>query len=155
MSNTRLANWASVAGIVGTIATVVALLFVINGMRNNTAAITALSQNSLFNELREIDLNTLNNPDLLSVTSGAKEGYRNLTEIQKEQYKVWLGLYVDLWDQARSLSPEPSTAFDENDGWNGYFIKWARRHVSVEVWQEIKWGWEAGFADYVEAAIST
>lgn len=154
MSNIRLANWASVAEIVRTIAVIAVLFFVINGMKNNTEAITAISQNSIFNELRDIDLSTLNNHELLSVTSRRKEGYQDLTGIQKEQYKVWLGLYVDLWDQSRSLSPEASTSFDENDGWNGYFIKWARRHVSVEVWQEMKWGWEAGFADYVEAVIS-
>lgn len=70
------------------------------------------------------------------------------------QYKMWLGMHIDLWDQSRSDGAEKLISPDEIKGWDGFFIKWARRHVSVEVWHEIKWGWEAGFADNVETLLA-
>lgn len=151
MPTPQNANRFLVAEIAGRILIVIALIFVIASINKNTSAASA---NTVFNELRAIDLNTLNNPELLHVTSGGKEGYQALSELQKKQYKLWLGMYIDLWDQSRADAAEKLISPDETNGWDGFFIKWARRHVSVEVWQEIKWGWEVGFADNVETLIA-
>lgn len=151
MPTQQNASWLPIAEIAGRIMIVIALIFVIVSINKNT---TATSADTVFNELRAIDLNTLNNPELLEVTSGGKEGYQELSELQKKQYKLWLGMYIDLWDQSRSNAAEKLISPDETNGWDGFFIKWARRHMSVEIWQEIKWGWEAGFADNVEILIT-
>ncbi|MFK8020473.1 MAG: hypothetical protein AB8B86_11925 [Pseudomonadales bacterium] len=151
MPTPQNANWLPVADTAGRILIVIALIFVIVSINKNTAATSA---NTVFNELRAIDLSTLNNPELLLITSGGKEGYQNLSELQKKQYKLWLGMHIDLWDQSRSDASEKLISPDETKGWDGFFIKWARRHVSIEIWQEIKWGWEAGFADNVGILIA-
>lgn len=151
MHTLQNANRLLAAEIAGRIMIVIALVFVVVSINKNTSATSA---NTVFNELRAIYLNTLNNPELLQVTSGGKEGYQELSELQKKQYKLWLGMYIDLWDQSRADAGGKLISPDETNGWDGFFIRWARRHVSVEVWQEIKWGWEAGFADNVEKLIT-
>ncbi len=154
MSTLKNASWLSVVDTAARILIVIALFFVMASINKNTAAIGAAVPDTVFNELRKIELNTLNNSELLQITSAGKEGYQNLTELQKNQYRMWVGMYIDLWDQSRSNAPEELISPDEIYGWDGYFIKWARRHLSIEIWQEIKWGWETGFADNVETLIA-
>ena len=154
MRKMSLSEWASVAEIVGATAVVISLIFVVASVNRNTEAITSQVGDASYAAIRELNLSLVNNPELLDITLKAVTDLESLSEIELERYKVWLHIYLDLWerfydwDQSGLMRNDPS-------GWNDYFSAWTRRHVTRELWDQVKWQFtEPGFREQVELALA-
>jgi len=152
----RLSEWASAAEIVGTAAVVVSLLFVILSVDRNTAAITFQVSDELYNTVRELNLNLLNNAELFDITTKAASGTDELSEAELQKYMVWLHLYLDLWERASDWEDSRLIEADTLAPWNEYFSEWTNRNLTEEIWEEIKWQYPepSPFRDRVESALS-
>ncbi len=156
MRKLNLSEWASAAEIVGTAAVVMSLLFVGFSVQRNTAAITYQVSDDAYNTVREINLNLLNNPELLSITTKAATEPDNLSETEMEQYKVWLHVYIDLWERISDWEDSELIQRESMEPWHEYFSEWTKRHLTREIWEDIKWKYtgDPKFRDRIESVLS-
>jgi len=156
MRKLNLSDWASAAEIVGTAAVVTSLIFVILSVDRNTAAITFQVSDELYNTVRELNLNLLSNPELLSITSKAVTELDDLSETEMEQYRVWLHVYIDLWERASDWEDSGLMERESMDPWHEYFSEWTKRHLTREVWDDIEWQYTGSsqFRDRIESVLS-
>jgi len=152
----KLSEWASAAEIVGTAAVVISLIFVILSVDRNTAAITFQVSDELYNTVRELNLNLINNPELFDITKKAAIDPYDLNEAEMEKYRVWLHLYLDLWERASDWEGSALIEAETLAPWNVYFSEWTRRNLTREIWEDIKWQYPepSPFRDRVESALS-
>ena len=156
MRKLNLSEWASAAEIVGTAAVVMSLIFVGLSVERNTAAITLQVSDEVYNTVREINLNLLNNPELLSITTKAATEPDNLSETEMEQYKVWLHVYIDLWERTSDWEDSELIQREHMEPWHEYFSEWTKRHLTREIWEDIKWKYPGNskFRDRIESVLS-
>ena len=156
MRKLNLSEWASAAEIVGTAAVVMSLLFVGFSVQRNTAAITYQVSDDAYNTVREINLNLLNNPELLSITTKAATEPDNLSETEMEQYKLYLHVYIDLWERISDWEDSELIQRESMEPWHEYFSEWTKRHLTREIWEDIKWKYvgDPKFRDRIESVLS-
>ena len=154
MRKLTLSEWASVAEITGAIAVVISLVFVVISLERNTAAITSQVGDTSYEAVRELNLLLINNPELFDITMKATVSLDALDEAELEKYKIWIHAYIDLWE--RFYDWEASGVIDEDyGGWHEYFSEWTGRHVTKELWDDIKWQFtNPDFNGHVESALS-
>lgn len=153
MRKLSISEWASAAEIVGAFAVVISLIFVISSVDRNTAAITAQVGDASYEAIRELNLELLNNPELFDITLRAASSLDNLDDTELEKYKLWLHINLDVWQ--RFYDWDQSGVIDQNTaGWHDYFMAWTTRHITRELWEDIKWKFtDPEFNDQVEAAL--
>ena len=154
MRKLSLSELASVADITGAFAVAITLIFLIVSIEKNTAIITAQVEDASYEAVRELNLELLNNPELFDITSRAASSLDNLDDAELEKYKIWIYINLDLWE--RFYSWDRSGVIDQNAaGWHDYFSAWATRHVTRELWHDIKWKFmDPGFNEQVESVLS-
>jgi len=155
MRKLNLSDWASVAEIAGTVAVVISLLFVAFSLERNTTAVSGQTADDMYDASRQIDLAVLNNPQLMMVLSRGRVDPEGLSEIEKEQYKSWAIMYLDIWERMHHREKEGLIQPQTIVGWNEYFAEWAKRNLTREVWEDIRWNWATSdFGDLVDAALA-
>lgn len=156
MRKLNLSEWASVAEIIGAFAVVISLILVVASVDRNTAAIRAQVDDASYAAVRQVNLNLLNNAELFDITLRAVGSLDDLDEVELGQYKVWLHVYLDLWERHYDWESSGLMMVDNSDtGWNSYFAAWTKRYVTRELWNEIKWQFtDPSFNKQVELAIS-
>jgi hypothetical protein len=94
----KLEKWALVAEIVGGIAVVVTLAFLIIGIRDNTSTTRAAVYGGLVDSINELESRRLGDPELTELWRTFRERKTNeISEVDRDQ----LGLYVQI--MARNL----------------------------------------------------
>ena len=155
MRKLNLSDWASVAEIAGTVAVVISLLFVAFSLERNTTAVSGQTTDDLARELSQIDLIVLTNPELMMVTIKGRVDPDGLSELEREQYKNWAMMYLDVWERMHHREKEGLIQPQTIEGWNEYFAEWAKRNLTREIWKEIRWNWPTSdFGDLVDAALA-
>lgn len=99
MKKLSLAQWASISEIVGMVAVVISLLFVGFSLERNTAAATASVSDEAYQTVRELNLSLLGNPELFDITIPAAADPDRLSGSEMARYKVWLHIYLDMWER--------------------------------------------------------
>jgi hypothetical protein len=153
MRKLRLSEWASLAEVVGTIAVVISLLFVAYSLERNTTAVSGQFADQLYAAVREMELELMRNPRIEVVARG-REGAARLSYTEREQYKLWAGIYLDMWElmyrRQRQGLIQPETVY----GWDEYFENWAKRNLSSEIWAELRWQYTGdAFRDRLDAML--
>ena len=153
MRKLSLSDWASLAEVAGAIAVVISLVFVVLSLDRNTAAITSQVGDTSYEAIRELNLLLLSNPELFEITTKAAADIDSLDANELEKYKIWVHVYIDLWE--RFYDWDVSGVIGEDyGGWHEYFSAWTGRHVTRELWDDIKWQFtNPAFNDQVEAAL--
>lgn len=155
MPKIDLKEWAAIAEIIGTIAVIVSLLFVAQSLDRNTAAISATSTAEITDALREVELSVLNNPALLNVVVKGRDEPDSLSDLEREQYTRYVGMYIDEWEKIDSRERLGLIQPVNLEGWHPYFESWLIRHVSPEMWEEIRWNYgDSNIAGRVDAVFS-
>lgn len=154
MRKLSLLEWAALAEIVGTAAVVVSLLIVSASVERNTAVATIQTSDDLYEAVRELNLNLIDNPDLLRITMRATSDPGSLTPEDREIYRTWLHVNLDLWQRTRDWAASDLVYEQELQGWDDYFGEWTRRHMTPDQWNDIRWRFaDPEFRDYVEALL--
>jgi hypothetical protein len=155
MRKLGLSGWASLAEIAGTVAVVISLLFVAFSVERNTAAVSGQNADDMYDAIRTIDLTVLSNPDLMMVTIRGSVDIDSLSELETEQYKSWVGLYLDIWQRLYFREKDGLIQSDTVIGWHEYFTAWAKRNLPRSLWETIRWQWAtSGFGGLVDEALS-
>ena len=138
-----LHDWAAIAEIAGTIAVVVSLLFVAQSLDRNTAALSSDSTDDVRGALREIETSVINNPELLQVILRGSNDPESLNLQELEQYKRYVAIYIDEWDMIDAWERLGLLRPENLEGWHPYFETWVEKHVTPELWEEIRWNWSS------------
>jgi hypothetical protein len=156
MRKLKLSEWASLSEIIGAFAVVFSLLLVVSSLDRNTAAIKAQVGDASYAAVREVSLDLLNNPELFDITLRAVKNLGSLDEAEREKYKAWLHVNLDLWERHHDWEVSGLMQSDGIDmGWGSYFSAWTQRYVTRELWSEIKWRFtNPDFNAQVELALS-
>lgn len=125
MNNTRIKDWASIAEIVGTLAVVVSLLFLILSIQQNTRAIEAAEMNNIWDAWREASiLPIVNNPEFALIRNKVNES-RPLTAPEKIQWHAYQTGRIDIWAQLFDLHAEGIISDEKWRYWDeGYWRSW-------------------------------
>ncbi len=155
MRKLSLSDWASVAEIAGTVAVVISLLFVAFSLERTTAAVSGQTADDVYDAVNQVDLAVLTNPEVMMVTIKGRVDFDGLSELEKEQYKNWAIMYLDIWERMHHREKEGLIQPQTIVGWNEYFAEWTKRNLSREIWKEIRWNWPTSdFSDLVDAAMA-
>ena len=155
MRKLSLSDWASVAEIAGTIAVVISLLFVIFSLESNTAAVSGQTADDMYDAVRTVELSILNNTELTTVIIRGRVDPDSLSELEMEQYRNWVGLYLDIWQRMYIREQDGLIQPETVVGWHEYFAEFSKRHLTREVWEQIRWQWAtSGFGGLVDSALS-
>jgi hypothetical protein len=136
-----LSDWASIAEITGTIAVVVSLLFVAYSLERNTTALSGQYVNEMYDANREISQILLANPELASIIERGQTDFASFSDSETLQYEQFLTLHLDIWE--RAITRENEGLIDEQSvaGWHKYYGEFFRRHMTRELWEEMRWQW--------------
>lgn len=154
MRKLRLSEWASIAEIAGTIAVVISLLFVAYSLERNTIAVSGQGVNEMYDANREIQLILLAHPELESIIDAGRKDAANLSGQERLQYLRYLTLCLDIWEKA--ITRENDGLINEKviAGWHQWYHDFFRRHLTKDMWGEIKWNWtDPELIQRVEAAL--
>jgi hypothetical protein len=152
-----LAEWASIAEIIGAVAVVVSLLTVAYTVERNTRAISRQGIDELYDGMRELQLQLVADPDLaLMVKRGEQDfDFSSLSEKERAQYERYIVIAVDIWDKGIFAEIDGLISEQDMEGWHKFYHNWVRRHMDRKMWDELKWNWESpALSARVEAALA-
>ena len=49
---------------------------------------------------------------------------------------------IDVWERAGARETDGLIDPENAAGWHNYFEDFTRRHVTQEIWQDIRWNWK-------------
>ncbi len=124
MNAGKARDWAAYAEIIGTVAVVISLVFVVQSIDQNTRAVEAAQMNNIYTGWRETAIvPILSDPDLADTIAKARAGDA-LTPGEQIRWDTFVAGKMDNWSQMFNLHE------------NGI--------ISTKVWQE----WEGGFWEH-------
>jgi hypothetical protein len=124
---------------VGLVSVVASLIFLALEIRQNTTVVSGQSINELYDAIREVDLVAFADPDLTRITRHTAANLAGLTPAERAQYSQYLILMIEIWDRAINREIGGLIAEEDVSGWHLYFEDFVQRHVTEEIWQEIRW----------------
>jgi len=146
----KLSDLASVAEIVGTVAVVISLIFVVRSIDQNTRAIEAAEANNIWQAWRQTaQLPVINNAEFAAVYAKAWNS-QPLTEVEQIQWDRFLGAQIDIWAQLFDLH---SSGLISQDLWNywdtGFVQGWTAGHD--DMWRRYRGAYDTDFQAHIDS----
>lgn len=125
MNDSRIRNWAAIAEVIGTVAVVVSLIFVIATVRQNTRALGAAEMNNIWAAWREMStLPVVNNSELAAIRNKV-DGSLPLSPVEKIQWNTYQAGRIDVWAQLYDLYSDGIISAEKWHYWDeGYWRSW-------------------------------
>ena len=150
----NLTEWAAIAEIVGTAGIIVSLVFVAISINSNTTEVRASQINSIYEGTRQIEMSVASDPEWVDIVIRGRSQAALLSEAEQWRYDTYLTSTLDLWDKLRARAQDGLMDDDELEGWEAYFEGWARRYLSNNDWQRLRWQFpDSTLIGRVDAAI--
>ncbi len=151
MKNSSVKKWAAIAEIVGTVAVVVSLAFVVRSIDQNTKAIEAAEANNIWEAWREVAvLPVINNSEFAAVYAKAR-GSEILSAVEEVQWNRYQAVQFDIWAQLYDLYTDDLISQEKWDYWDdGYWRGWQRKRFA-ETWERIGPNYDPDFQQYVNS----
>lgn len=154
MRKRTLAEWASIAEIIGTIAVVVSLLTVAYTIDRSTRVLSRQGIDELYDGHRELQLLMVADADLALMVKKAQQDLSSLTEKERAQYERQIIITLDIWDKGIMAEKDGLIAAADVKPWHLFYHTWVKRHMDRAMWEELKWNWESPeLSARVEAAL--
>ena len=128
--------------VVGLLAVVGSLIFLALEIRQNTLVVSGQSINEIYDAVREIDLITFADPDLTRITAMEREDIPTLDDAELRQYKHYVTLMFEVWERAIARENEGLIDSESVSSWHLYYEDFVKRHLTPEIWEEIRWNWK-------------
>ncbi len=127
MSAGKVRDWAAYAEIIGTVAIVISLVFVVQSIDQNTTAIQAAQMNNIYTGWREaVQVPILNDPDLADTIAKARAGDA-LTPGEQIRWGTFVGGKLDNWSQIFNLHENGLISTEVWQSWDGgFWVHWDR-----------------------------
>ena len=156
MRKLNLSEWASVGELVGTLAVVVSLIFVVHSIDQNTAAIQGSTENLIFERHTEITTNFMLDPSLAEILVKMREDKPELTDIEAVRWEKYQLNLLDTWAIAYNRHQGELLASQQWHEWDRYFSETFRsggEKLSREQWEEWRYAYGDGFWSHVEQSL--
>ena len=150
MKKLKLADWAAVAEIVGTIAVVVSLAIVVVSIRQNTAVIQATNDNFLY-ELTDAWYSDIASNSNLSSVWLKFRSRESVTEAEEHQVYAQVMRYLNAIELAHARFNDGLMPENQWNMWSNGFRLWVREYLPRDYWEEFRADFGEEFAEYVEA----
>ena len=131
MSAGKVRDWAAYAEIIGTVAVVISLVFVVQSIDQNTRAVEAAEMNNIYAGWREaVIVPVLNDPDLADTIAKARAGDA-LTPGEQIRWDIFVGGKMDNWSQLFNLHENGVISTEVWQGWDGgFWVHWDRDEMA-------------------------
>ena len=148
----HLSDWASVAEIIGTIAVVISLVFVIKSIDQNTKAVEAAEANNIWQAWRETaQLPLVNDPSFAAINAKV-ESSQPLTNVEQIRWDTFIAAQIDIWAQLFDLQRNGLISQNIWSYWDVGFVQaWSDGHSRV--WRKNRGIYDPSFQSYVESNI--
>ena len=103
MIEEKVRTWAALAEIVGTVAVIISLVFVIRSIDQNTKAIEATAMDNINAAWRESVLTTTLNNSPFAATIAKARGGDPLSPGEQVQWSTYMAAKLDIWSQMHDL----------------------------------------------------
>ena len=144
---------AVLAEVFGTFGVIVSMIFIIVEINQNNVQASAATTQAFFASVRELDLMVASDPVWSDIVLKGRDQDANLSGVDQYRYDAYVAAVIDLWDEMFLRYQDKLTDPLTLSLWEGWFQRWAKRHVHSSTWDRIKWNYDHWIADKVEAAI--
>lgn len=149
MNKRTIMEWAAIAEIVGTVAVVISLIFVVYSIRQNTEELRLQNSNYLY-DMQNAALETMvSEPLLLDVLAKVEES-DNLSSIEQMRLVAFLFQVVNRWEQAYWWHQSGLISDEDWHDWEQVFRINATTWMPLEIWEEMRPSYSEEFALHVE-----
>jgi hypothetical protein len=155
MKKLGLADWADVSEIVGTLAVVVSLVFVVYSINRNTAVMQVTNENFLY-ELTDSSLESVVNDSELAAIYVKMSRNAELSDDEEVRANLQFIRYMNRWNLAFDRYQDGMFASDKWNAWNENY----ESNVDVdsqwfqEWWAENRAGYGMEFSTHIDSIIS-
>ena len=151
MRKLNLGEWSNVADIVGMVAVVVSLYFVIDSVDRNTETLQATNDNFLF-ELQDADLESESTNQELARIIVKWRNEKELTEVEWLQSESHVFRAINRWEITFERMSDGFLSEDAFTPWDRTFALEITASLPVERWEEWRVYYSEEFRDHVDAA---
>jgi hypothetical protein len=123
MRKLDLSEWASLGELVGTLAVVVSLFFVVHSVNQNTAAIQGSTENLIFERHTELTTNFMLDPSLAAILAKMRGENPTLSEVEAIRWEKYQLNLLDTWALAYNRYERGLLAPQQWNEWDRYFTE--------------------------------
>jgi hypothetical protein len=146
----NLQDWAAVAEIFGTMAVVVSLVFVVQGLSQNTKALQKANLNNIYDRSDSLNGDILANPALASYYVEEVFGVNNLSA-EEAQFAIVMRRELNQWEQFYTWQRNGVIDGGDWNDWDANYSEFFSKHFPEEWWNGIKTYYYADFSSHVDS----
>jgi len=150
MKRLSLSDWASIAEVVGAVGVIVSLLFVVQSINKNTAALATSAESEFLDAWRSaVQIPFYTNERLAEIQLKVHTG-QQLSPVEAKMWENSLRALFDTWSQGYGAYRTGVMAEDAWEEWDAaIFTLWERERMG-EFWDEMGQHWAAtAFGEHI------
>ncbi len=155
MRKLDLKDWAALGELIGTIAVVVSLVFVIVSLKQNTDALQGVNDNVLFEQHGDMMNIVISDPSRAAILA-KKRNDDQLTQVEAIRWERYQNNLLDIWVMAFVRHERGLLDDDHWQAWNVYFTDLfsnQAEQITRERWDELQYGFDPDFWRHVNEAL--
>ena len=149
MRKINLQNWAAIAEIVGTVAIIVSLIFVVHGLNQNTKALQVSNLNQIYDRTDSVNSDLVSSPELASLYVKEVFGVTGLTG-EEAQFAILMRRELNQWEQFWFWKRDGVIGNDVWEDWDAYYVEHLSNNFPKELWNGIRKYYHPDFASHVD-----
>lgn len=147
-----LVEWAALADVLASLAVVASLVFVVVSINQNTRAIQAANETTLYEMHGALANLLITDASLAELLARRAEPRARLNPVEQLRYDTYELNLLDVWSIAHSRNERELLSQTQWDAWDNYFTELfsaGPRRLTRQRWNELEYGYEAGFWEHV------
>jgi len=140
-----LRDWSAIAEIVGTVAIIVSLIFVVHGLNQNTKALQVANLNQIYDRSDSLNSDLASSPELASLYVEKVFGVAGLTA-EEAQFAVMMRRELNQWEEFWYWYRDGVVSEDLWEEWDAYYVEHLSNNFPKELWNGIRKYYHSDFA---------
>ena len=150
----RLSEWASIAEIIGTVAVVVSLLFVVRSVDQNTRVIESAEASKIWDAWRSVAVLPVMTDGELATIAAKVASSESLSAAEKLQWNRYLAAQIDVWAQLYDSYAHGLIGSDYWAYWNsGFWRLWVENGYN-DIFQSRRDFYDPSFRNYIDQQLA-
>ena len=149
MRKFTLQDWAAIAEVIGTVAIVVSLVFVVHGLNQNTKTLQISNLNEIYNRTDSTNGDIAASPELASLYVEKVFGVKGL-RVEEAQFAVTMRRELNQWEQFYLWHRDGVIDDADWEEWDAYFAEYLSGNFPKEWWNGIKKYYYSDFSSHVD-----
>jgi len=151
MKNLTLKKWAAIAEIIAAVAVIISLVFVVQSINQNTAAVQSTNDNFMYELQYARTREIVSSPGMAEIYLKIRSG-EELTDVEQERF-YWDKIQeLSLWELGFNRNRDGLYDTDLWESWNRYYETEFTSQFPQEWWEESRSFYMQDFQDHVDAA---